>query len=376
MTKQPLFEARTKGYRVYRIPGLAVSPGGAVLATAEARSGNGGDWDDNDVVLRRSTDGGKTWDEQRTIVSSAAYGDGPVSNFCMITDNDAGCVHAVFCHNYERVFYTHSSDDGVSFSEPQEITAAVEPYRDEYPWRVIATGPSHGIKTRSGRLIVTLWMSDGSGTEFGAGKLGHRPSVVGGIYSDDTGANWHRCEIVARHDQVVPYKGTTASVVNPSETLPVELSDGRILFNIRSESAPHRRLVSVSPNGATGWSAPAFDDTLLETVCMASIVRLDDSGSVLFTNPDNLEQTMVPSGHKNCDRKRLSVKLSTDDCTSWLVSRVVEEGPSGYSDLATLPDGTILCLYECGLASKMFDDKYCMLAAFSREWVEGGTQVR
>ena len=37
MQKQPIFEARTHGYRTYRVPGIAIRPGGVVLATAEAR---------------------------------------------------------------------------------------------------------------------------------------------------------------------------------------------------------------------------------------------------------------------------------------------------------------------------------------------------
>ena len=375
MHKQPLFEARTAGYHVYRIPGIAVTPGGTVIATAEARPGGGGDWDFNDVVMRRSTDGGLTWDEQRLVVRSADYGEGPASNFCPIPDAEAGCVHALFCHNYERIFYTRSTDDGATWSTPREITASALAYREEYPWRVIATGPGHGIRTRGGRLVVPLWMSDGSGTEFGAGKLGHRPSHVGGLYSDDAGASWHATDIVARHEQVIPYRAGTAMIVNPNETLALELSDGRVLFNMRTESAAHKRLVSVSADGATGWSVPRFDDDLLDPVCMASIIRLDDRGGALFVNPDNLEHTMTPWNSKNCDRKQLSAKLTVDDCATWSVSRIIEEGPAGYSDLAVLPDGTVLCLYECGQVTRMYDDKCCMLARFDRAWVEAGTRI-
>ena len=375
MNRQPLFEARTHGYYTYRIPGIAVTPGGAVLATVEARPGKGGDWDFNDVVMRRSDDGGKSWDDQRLIVDSKRYGEGPASNFCMIPDSELGCTHAVFCHNYERIFYTRTEDDGLSFAEPVEITQAVLSYRDEYPWRVIATGPGHAIKTRKSRLIVPLWMSDGSGSEFGANHLGHRPSNVGGIYSDDGGATWKATDVVARDHQNVSYRTSSAGIINPSETLALELSDGRILFNMRSESSPHRRLVSISDDGATGWTSPRFDDDLVETVCMASILRLDQAGSVLFAAPDNLEHDMAWGSKVNCDRKRLSAKLSTDDCATWSVNRVIEEGPSGYSDLAMLPDGTILCLYECGQVTRMADDKYCMLAAFDRTWVEAGVKM-
>lgn len=370
MEKQPLFEARTRGYHVYRIPGLCVTPKGAVLATSEARRGGGGDWDLNDVVIRRSTDGARTWDDQRVLVEAENHGEGPISNFCMIPDAEENCTHAVYCHNYARIYYRRSDDDGVTFTEAREITEAALAFRDDYPWRVIATGPGHGLKTSTGRLVIPVWMSDGSGTEFGAGKLGHRPSNISVIYSDDGGATWAAGAVLTRNLDSVPYAGTAASVINPSEASLMELADGRIYINARSESPAHRRVAATSPDGAREWSAPRFDDGLLDTVCMASTHSVGDSH--LFVAPDNLEQTMMPGGHKNCDRKRLTAKLSTDDCRTWAARRVIEEGPAGYSDLAVLGDGTILCLYECGQVSRMYDDKYCMLARFDRAWVEAG----
>ena len=376
MHKQPIFEARTFGYHTYRIPGIAIAPGGVILATAEARPGKGGDWDFNEIVIRRSEDGGENWDDQRLIVRASDYGDGPASNFCMIPDAELGCTHAVFCHNYNRIFYTRTDDDGLSFADPVDITFVAEVYREDYPWRVVATGPAHGIKTSKGRLIVPLWMSDGSGSEFGAGHLGHRPSNVAGIYSDDGGRTWAAGDAVARDHQHVSYRTSTASVVNPSETIPVELSDGRILFNLRTESSPHKRMISISRDGATGWGEPQFDDDLTDTVCMASIIRLDEAGSVLFAAPDNMDHDMPWGNRVNCDRKRLSAKLRLDDCTTWSVNRIIEEGPAGYSDLAVAADGTILCLYECGQITRMGDDKYCMLARFDREWIEKGNRIR
>ena len=66
-------------------------------------------------------------------------------------------------------------------------------------------------------------------------------------------------------------KYETDPLVNPNETTAVELSDGRVMLNIRSESKQHRRAVAVSPDGATSWTKPAFDDALVEPVCMASL---------------------------------------------------------------------------------------------------------
>ena len=70
-----------------------------------------------------------------------------------------------------------------------------------------------------------------------------------------------------------------------------------------------------------------------------------------------------------CDRKRVTVKLSEDDGRSWRASRVLEAGRSGYSDLAVLPDGIILCLYECGDIEHMGDTRSVALARFDLAWV-------
>jgi sialidase-1 len=367
--KMKLFEARSGGYHNYRVPGILCTPNGVILATTEARRGRGGDWDGNDVLLRRSLDGGVTWEEAQVVASCDNYGPGPISNFVMIADRSDNSVHALYCHNYERIFYLRSHDDGATFSEPREITASMEGFRQRYLWRVIATGPGHGIQLDTMRLVVPVWMSTGEGTEFGAGKLGHRPSDVASIYSDDHGQSWQCGETVVYHSE---------RVKNPSETIPVQLSDGRVLFNIRSESTENRRLIATSPDGAHNWQIERWDEQLLEPVCMASILKLSQqvqqgANLILFANPDNLENELIPpKGNLAHDRKRLTVKLSPDDCQSWSHSRVLEAGPSGYSDLAQGQDGTILCIYEDGMIERMTDTRAVTVARFDLDWVRGG----
>jgi len=369
LQKIVLFEARTKGYWSYRVPGILCTRNGVVLTTVEARRGRGGDWDGNDIVLRRSFDGGLTWEPPSLVVGCNQYGPGPVSNFVMINDHTDGTIHALYCHNYARVFCMHSADDGETFSSPVEITESLLAFRERYPWRVIATGPGHGIQLRigryRGRLVVPIWMSDGSGTESGPGKLGHRPSEVASITSDDGGQTWQCGDVVTRTD---------GRVINPSEAIAVELRDGRVLFNIRSESPQNRRLIAVSPDGAHGWSVPQLDEALLEPVCMASMLKLEhqaiDQDIILFANPDNLENELIPPGsHLAHDRKRLTVKMSTNDGQTWPISRVLEAGPSGYSDLAETPDGTLLCAYECGMMERMSDTRSIVVARFDLAWV-------
>nr|MCU0875524.1 glycoside hydrolase [Pirellulaceae bacterium] len=206
---------------------------------------------------------------------------------------------------------------------------------------------------------------------------GHRPSDVALIYSDDRGVTWRRGDFVARNDQIV----AGVKAVYPSETTAVELSDGSVLFNMRSESARQRRLVAVSPDGVSGWSGHRWDEALLDPVCMASLLRYDwpvdgRPGRILFSNPNNLERTMTRGNGQvikppNCDRKRLTIKMSPDDGQTWPVARVLEEGPAGYSALARSSDGTILCLYEAGIVTGMCDDRYVRLARFNLAWLTG-----
>ncbi len=364
IVKENLFEARTFGYWTYRIPGLAVSKNDTVLATVEARPGRGGDYDFNDILMRRSTDGGLHFEDPQVLVNHAAYGDGPASNCVMFADPKSPHVHVVFCHDYARMFYMHSRDAGANFSEPVEITGVVEGFKPDYPWRVIATGPGHGLTLKNGRMLIPVWMSDGSGHEMGPTHRGHRPSVVSSIFSDDQGHSWQTGEIVVRHGTQV----NDTTVVNPSETIAVQLKDGSVYFNMRNESAAERRLIARSPDGATDWTVLGFDDALLEPVCMASLIRRDHA--ILFANPDNLENELITPGHNlSHDRKRLTLKVSNDEAQTWKKALVIEEGPSGYSDLAVLSDGTLLCLYECGIVERMCDDRYATLARIPAEYL-------
>ena len=366
LQKSTLFEARKGGYKTFRVPGILATPIGTVVVTAEARPG-GGDWGNNDIVLRQSTDHGVTWAEPHLLLNRYDYGPGPLSNFVMIHDAVEGCIHALFCHNYERVYNMRSDNEDATFSDPVEITEMLLPFRESYPWRVIATGPGHGIQLSNGRLLVPVWMSDGSGTEFGPHNLGHRPSEVAVIFSDDHGVTWQCSDFVAH---------TSDRIINPSETIPVQLNDGRVLLNIRSESKQNRRLISTSQDGATGWTDLRFDDALLEPVCMASILKLEYNTHrpkpIIFANPDNLENELTPGGRNLAhDRKRLTVKLSTDDCQTWSISKVLEPGPSGYSDLAETPDGNIFCVYEDGMVFHMTDTRAVTIARFDLAWLSG-----
>ncbi|HAW31028.1 MAG TPA: exo-alpha-sialidase, partial [Planctomycetaceae bacterium] len=308
---------------------------------------------------RRSTDGGKTWEAPQTIHDAK---ENTVNNVVAFADDQTGQVHLLYCENYGRCFYIDSKDDGKTFSDPVEITSVFEQFRKEYDWNVIATGPGHGIQLQNGRLLVPVWLSTG-------GKK-HRPSSVATIFSDDHGKTWQRGDIIVKQGDTVA--GET--VVNPSETVAVQLFNNQVLVNIRTESKPHRRLIAVSDNGATNWTNKHFDDQLLEPVCMASILRLPASKSqpknaIVFANPDNLENK-TKRRKPNRDRKNLTLQVSFDDCHTWASKQVLEPGISGYSDLAALPDGTIFCFYEDGgFKNNGYDTTALTIARFPLKWI-------
>ncbi len=368
-----LFEAGKGGYALYRIPGIVVTPKGTILAYCEARKTARSDWTTIDILCVRSTDGGKTWSAPEKVAAhDGKHTKNPVAiaqklanpddvtfnNAAMIVEPKTGAVHLLYCLEYMRCFHRRSDDDGKTWSAPVEITGTFDGYRDskEYAWKVIATGPAHGIALKSGRLVVPIWMSTGTGGH------GHRPSVVATIFSDDSGKTWKRGEIAATE---------TDPLRNPNETVIVELSDGRVMLNIRSESKEHRRATTVSPDGATKWTKPTFDEALTEPICMASIVRLDGK-RIVFANPDNLERAAgKATPGQSRDRKNLTVRISSDDAKTWESSRVIEPGFAGYSDLAVTPDGTILCFFERGSndGKNSYLTKFLTLARFNPEWV-------
>lgn len=341
-----VFTTGANGYAMYRIPGIIVTPKGALLAYAEGRKNSSSDWADIDIVVRRSEDGGATWSGQQVIgrlpgavtqnpaAARLARPAGHITynNPVAFADRKKGLVHFLYCVEYMRAFYMRSEDDGKNFSNPVEITATFDKFRPEYNWKVIATGPGHGIQLKNGRLLVPVWLSTSETNP-------HKPSVAATIYSDDHGKTWQRGEIA------VPSSG---EIVDPSETVAEQLSNGRVMLNARTISPRHRRVVVISKDGARNWSAPRFQDELVEPVCFGSLVR-HSGKKLLFVNPDNLLRGAVEGAPgQSRDRRNLTVRLSEDDGNTWKAKKVIDPGWSGYADINTGPDGAIYVLYERG----------------------------
>ena len=106
-------------------------------------------------MLRRSTDGGKTWSPRKKIADVpgektknpvglaqklANPDDVTYNNAVAFADRD-WTVHLLFCLEYCRCFYLRSDDDGQSFTAPVEITATFDKFRSDYQARVSTDFP-------------------------------------------------------------------------------------------------------------------------------------------------------------------------------------------------------------------------------------------
>jgi len=327
-----VFQSGQAGYHTYRIPSLVVTSKGTLLAFCEGRKSSRSDSGDIDLLLRRSSDGGKTWQPTQLVWNDQANTCG---NPCAVVDRQTGTIWLLltwnsgsvseggiqpgFASDSRRVFVTHSTDDGVTWNQPVEITARVK----NKSWTWYATGPGAGIQvehgTYRGRLVIPC--DHKTRAKDGDHYLSHV------IYSDDHGTTW-------------TLGGSSPSdQVNECEV--VELSSGQLLLNMRNyDRRIHARQMCLSDDGGGTWRDQHHDPQLIEPICQASIRRYrwpqsKLPGIILFSNPADSK-----------GRQRLTLRASYDDGKSWPVQRLLHAGGSAYSCLAVLADGKIGCLYE------------------------------
>ena len=145
-------------YKEYRIPGIVITGRGTILCCYEARMSDRNDWAKIDIMLARSTDGGRTF-SKRIIVKGSPESITTHNNPVLVSEGNL--VHFIWHQDYCRSFYQVSRDDGITFSEPVEITYFFEEFRGKYDWTVIASGPGHGIVLNSGRIVIPVWLAKG-----------------------------------------------------------------------------------------------------------------------------------------------------------------------------------------------------------------------
>ncbi|HOX40492.1 MAG TPA: sialidase family protein [Candidatus Brocadiia bacterium] len=324
------FTGGKDGYACYRAPALIVSQQGTLLAFCEGRVNDFQDEGDIDVVLKRSTDGGRSWGPIMVLEND---GENRCKNACPVVLPN-GRILVVWLWNKaipskgdrttRDVYLTTSDDEGVTWSKSRNITSAV--YREDWGW--YGAGPCHGIvkqrEPHKGRVIIPCRHNS---------KTTHTISHI--IYSDDNGETWRI--------------GGSAPMEKTNESTIAELSNGDLMLNSRNgnKGANDCRIVSISSDGGESFSVCYVDHTLVEpgNGCFGSILfhsmnSRTGKGNIIFSNPNH-----------GVERMNGTLKLSEDDGKTWTKSYRYSQPPpafSGYSDIAVINGSDVAVLYEKG----------------------------
>jgi len=342
----------------YRLPSILVTGKGTVLAACQKRKGSRGDWAESALVLKRSTDGGRTWGPEQTLYERPGHsafngnlvlirkgvrppglkGSDPFSHRPSVEDRQAGELLATFIAFPTKAgaaWFTktwipagggfdlvRSDDDGRKWSPPEHHDPA--PNADGWHGGA-AYNNNHGVQLthgpHAGRLVLGARV-------FKKGVYEDR-AKGGVVYSDDHGRSWRV------GGAGFPGQGR----VNGEVTL-CETSAGEVYVNYRncdSRASPRCRLYSRSRDGGATFYQEGAEEDLPAHGCNAGLVSFTPAGAdkplLLFTYP------LEPSRHK------LVGYVSTDNGQTWSGTNVISQH-GGYSDVAVLQNGTILVLYE------------------------------
>ena len=326
-----IFKSGSEGYNTFRIPSIITTDSGVVLAFAEGRKNSSSDSGDIDLVLKRSTDGGKTWGDLIVIRDDSTNVCG---NPSPVIDRKTGKIFLLSTWNRgddteseiinmtsvdtRRVYVMNSIDEGLSWSKPIEITDKVK----KPNWTWYATGPVHGIQIREGskkgRMIIPCDHIEANTKKY----YSHI------IYSDDGGSSWNI--------------GGTTPQDQVNECSVAEIGKGKLILNMRNyDRTQMNRKISISNDYGESWGDIYDDKALVEPICQASILRYSFKGygrnDLLFINPADKNK-----------RLNMTLRLSSDLGRTWTREFLLHEGPSAYSDITKLRNGNIGCLFEAG----------------------------
>ena len=354
-----VFVSDKEGYKSIRIPSVIVTKHGVVLAFAEGRAGVR-DQSENDIILKRSTDSGRTWGPLQLLHDD---GKNSLNNPTAVVEQESGRVFLMYQRipghlkergdnietgydgtNVYRCLLIWSDDDGATWTKPLDVTRSTKRANNA---TTIASGPGIGIQlTRGphrGRLIIPF--------NEGPYYLWNNYAV----FSDDRGTTWKFGENVP--GAFLPY-GRSGQRSQINEVQMVELSDGSVRLNSRQFRGAKVRKTAVSKDGGVNWSPVEDVPELNDPSCNASILRysFDDGtgrGRILYSGPDSVSGSRVLG----------TVHLSFDDGATWPIKRLLWIESFAYSVLTRLPDGKVGCLFETDNYGRI------VFARFPVDWV-------
>ena len=311
-----LYRPGDYGSANWRIPALLCLDDGNLLAVNDKRKYNEGDLpEDIDIVFRRSTDLGRTWSEPQTLIAGQGrergYGD-PALVQC--PNGDVLCLFAGHNGYFQStddnpicVYLMRSSDRGQTWGDTVNLTSVI--WNDTTPYRGAFVASGNGLRLRrgphEGRILFAAslvrrseWVSD---------------NYV--IYSDDNGLTWHRSQMAFRAGD---------------ESKLMELTDGSVLISVRRSGA---RGYNRSTDGGQTWGTQGLWPEMTVNACNGDMLRVSDT-ILLHSIPNSVQ------------RENVSLYISHDEGRSWHSPALLCAGPSVYSSLTLLPDGTIGCYVE------------------------------
>jgi sialidase-1 len=354
---KPVFIGGKEGYNVYRIPAIIKAQNNDLLAVCEGRKSMA-DAAENNFVLKRSRDNGRTWDPLEMILSD---GRNSLNNPCLTVVEPSGKIILIYqVYPYPekefsvkpglvgekimRCFMITSLDHGKTWSKPQDITKETK----RPTTATTASGPGIGIQIKngvySGRIIIPFNQRQ---------KLRWHNYA---IFSDDEGKTWQMSNLIPND----------TFFTGGNETQIVERSDGSLLMNSRSWGPrglkfTQCRRVSLSQDGGLNWGRLKRAPLLIDSQCMGSIISyrgLDRSSGdfIIFSNPASI-------------RKRIkgTIRLSVDGGQNWAYSKTLVPGNFAYSCLVQSADGSVGCLYETGEPKGYERIEF---ARFSVDWIQ------
>ena len=348
----PVFVSGTEGHKSYRIPAIIGLPNGSLLAFCEGRVHGSDDFGDINIVVKRSSDKGKTWSALQTVVDAdtlqagnpapvvdltdPAYPQGRIFLFYNTGNNHEGEVRKG--KGLREVWYKTSTDNGITWNEPVNITT--QTHRPKQPqvntaynfpedWRSYANTPGHamqfGTGKYKGRIFIAANHSAGDPQPQFADYQAH------GFYTDDHGKTFHLSE--------------TVNLPGSNESMATELSGSKLMMNSRNQKGDIReRVVTISSDGGSTWDTTYFDKTLPDPVNQGSILTIGKKkgGNIIaFCNAADTKR-----------RDNLTLRISYDDGKTWKRDFVIAKSENdsrdyaAYSDIVNVTKKEIGILYE------------------------------